>query len=94
MKMSDSNGVSVPMYYVRGWIDRSRLSIIDKAILAVVAVCMKLQGLNQFNQPVFDAMMEGGSFYDETQLEPLARFCSGKDPSSDEAGQSRSCSNA
>ena len=83
MKMSDSNGVSVPMYYVRGWIDRSRLGIIDKAILAVVAVFMKLQGLNQFNQPVFDAMMDGGSFYDESQLEPLTRFCSGKDPSSD-----------
>ena len=83
MKMSDSNGVSVPMYYVRGWIDRSRLGIIDKAILAVVAVFMKLQGFNQFNQPVFDAMMDGGSFYDESQLEPLTRFCSGKDPSSD-----------
>ena len=93
-KMSDSNGVSVPMYYVRGWIDRSRLGIIDKAILAVVAACMKLQGLNQFSQPVFDAIMEGGSFYDESQLEPLVRFCSGNDPSSDEAGPSKPCSKA
>lgn len=75
-KISDHNGFSVPLYYVRGWIRRDKIGLIDKAVLAFVAVMMKLQGLNEFNQPIFDAMMEGGSFYDESQLAPLILFCS------------------
>ncbi len=75
-KVAEKNGVRAPVYYLRGWIDRSKLNIIDKAVLAVVAAVMKLNGLNQFNQPIFDAMMEGGSFFDESYLAPIELFLS------------------
>ncbi len=73
-KVAEKNGIHAPVYYLRGWIDRSKLSIIDKAVLAVVAAVMKLNGLNQFNQPIFDAMMRGGSFFDESYLDPVELF--------------------
>ena len=72
--VAERNGVKVPVYYLRGWIDRSKLNIIDKTVLLAVCVMMKLKGLNQYNQPVFDAMMEGGSFYDEKFLDPVTMF--------------------
>ena len=74
-KVLDRNSVSVPVFYMRGWIDRSKLNIVDKTVLLAVSVMMKLKGLNEFNQPIFDAMMEGGSFYDESQLDAVERFC-------------------
>ncbi len=76
VRMADSNKVSVPIFYVRGWIDRMRLGFVDKTVLAFVSAVMKIRGLNQYNQPVFDAMMEGGSFFDESMLADLERFCS------------------
>ena len=72
--VSDRNDLKVPIYYLQGWIDRSKLNIIDKAVLLAVSVMMKLQGLYEFNTPIFNAMMEGGSFYDEKYLEPVERF--------------------
>lgn len=72
--VSDHYGIKVPIYYLRGWIDRSRLGLADKAILMIVCVMMKLQGLNEFNQPIFDAMMNGGSFFDEKYLGPVETF--------------------
>ncbi len=71
------NAVNVPVYYLRGWIDRSKLNIIDKTVLNVVSAVMKIKGLNQYNQPIFDAMMEGGSFFDEKYLEPVELFLKG-----------------
>lgn len=72
--VSDRNGIRVPIYYMRGWIDRKKLNILDKMVLLAVSVMMKLKGLNEHNKPVFDAMMEGGSFFDESYLDPLERF--------------------
>ena len=74
-KVLDRNSVSVPVFYMRGWIDRSKLNVFDKTILLAVSVMMKLKGLNEFNRPIFDVMMEGGSFYDESQLDAVERFC-------------------
>ncbi len=76
-KVAEKNGVHAPVYYLRGWIDRSKLNVIDKTVLAVVAAMMKINGLNQFNQPIFDAMMEGGSFFDESYLAPIELFLNG-----------------
>ncbi len=76
-KVAEKNGVHAPVYYLRGWIDRSKLNVIDKTVLAVVAAMMKINGLNQFNQPIFDAMMEGGSFFDESYLAPIELFLKG-----------------
>lgn len=73
-KVAEKNGIKAPVYYLRGAIDRSKLGIIDRCILLAVAVMMKLKGLNQFNKPIFDAMMEGGSFYDEEYLDPIELF--------------------
>ncbi len=74
-KVSSYNGYSAPTYYLRGWIDRSKLTILDKTILLAVSVMMKLKGLNQFNQPIFDAMMVGGSFFDESYIDSIELFC-------------------
>ena len=72
--VADRNGLKVPIYYLRGWIDRSKLNILDKGVLLAVSVMMKLKGLNEFNTPIFEAMMNGGSFYDEGYLDPMAMF--------------------
>ncbi len=77
--VSEKNGVRVPVYYMRGWIDRSKLGIADKAILLAVSVMMKLKGLDGEGEKVFDAMMNGGSFYDPAYLDPVIRFCGGRD---------------
>jgi len=68
------NKTKTTVYYLRGWIDRSKLNIFDKLIIDFFAAMMKLRGLNQFNQPIFDAMMENGSFYDESKLDDIASF--------------------
>lgn len=75
-KISDSNNISVPIYYIRGWIVRDRIGFMDKLILSLVAATMKIRGLNSFNEPIFKAMLYGGSFYDDSQLDSLSRFCS------------------
>ena len=72
--VTEKNGIKAPTYYLRGTIDRSKLNLIDKGVLLAVAVMMKLKGLNEFNKPIFDAMMEGGSFYDESYLDPIEMF--------------------
>ncbi len=77
--VSKHNDLSVPIFYLRGWIDRSKLDFFDKAILLAVSIMMRIQGLNQFNQPIYDAMMEGGSFYDESYLDEIEAFCSSLD---------------
>ena len=55
------NKVSVPIYYLRGWIDRSKLDPLSKGVLLAVAVMMKLQGLNEHNEPIFNAMRQGAA---------------------------------
>lgn len=68
------NKVSVPIYYLRGWIDRSKLDPLSKGVLLAVAVMMKLQGLNEHNEPIFNVMRQGGSFYDPRYLDSVERF--------------------
>ena len=72
--VASKNKYKVPTYYLRGWIDRKRLNIIDKSIVVLVCGMMKLKGLNERNLPLFNAMMEGGSFYDPSYLDPIERF--------------------
>ncbi len=74
-RTADGNNLSVPIYYLRGWIDRSKLNIFDRTVLAFMAAIFKLRGLDATTQPLFDAMMEGGSFYDEARLEQVELFC-------------------
>lgn len=73
-EIADRNGIHVPIYYMRGWIDRKRLNPLDKAVLLAVCVMMKLKGLDPKDEPVFDAMMNGGSFVDDKYLEPVELF--------------------
>ncbi|MBR2255265.1 MAG: hypothetical protein IJ856_05595 [Candidatus Methanomethylophilaceae archaeon] len=74
VKVTNYNKIRVPIFYLRGWIDRSKLNVFQKILFAVIAAKIKLGGLNQYNQPIFDAMMEGGSFYDESSAEDVIRF--------------------
>ena len=72
--VASKNKYKVPTYYLRGWIDRKKLNLLDKGVLMLVCVMMKLKGLNEFNQPLFEAMMEGGSFYDPVYLDSIELF--------------------
>ena len=74
VKVTNYNKIRVPIFYLRGWIDRSKLNVFQKILFAVIAAKIKMGGLNQYNQPIFDAMMEGGSFYDESSAEDVIRF--------------------
>lgn len=82
--ISDANEIRVPVYYLQGWIIRKRLGVFTKIFFAVICAKMKLDGLNDRSQRIFDAMMEGGSFYDESFLAPIVTFCGKKKVASDD----------
>ena len=73
-KIAFDNGIRAPAYYLRGEINRSKLNPLDKLIIAVFCALMKLKGLNDANQELFDVSMSGGSFYDSAYLDQLVRF--------------------
>ncbi|MBE6515045.1 MAG: hypothetical protein E7Z69_08520 [Thermoplasmata archaeon] len=68
------NKIKCHVYYLRGWFEPRKVNPFERLFIYVVAAVMKLKGLNQHNQPIFDAMMEGGSFYDESALDDVAKF--------------------
>jgi len=70
-KVKEVNNIRVPFYHVRGWIDRKKLNPLEKLFFLFLCVKMKLKGLDSHTQPLFDAMMNGGSFYDEAPLDRL-----------------------
>ncbi len=74
-KIKDSNDIKVPFYHLPGWIDKKKTGLGSKLLFCFLCAFYKLQGLNSHTKPLFDAMMDGGSFYDESKLEPLILFC-------------------
>jgi len=74
-KVKDTNGIVVPFYHLLGWIDRSKLHIHEKLFFYVLCAIMKLRGLDNHTKPLFDAMMEGGSFFDEKGLDQIQILC-------------------
>jgi len=74
-KVKDMNKITVPIYPLLGWIDRSKLHLYQKIFLLLPCTFIKLKGLDNITGPQFDAMMNGGSFYDESGLENLYTFC-------------------
>ena len=75
-KVKDVNGIMCPTYHFLGWIDRKKLYPHEKLLFYVLCAFMKLKGLDDNGKKVFDAMMQGGSFFDEGSMEQLERFCS------------------
>ncbi|WII07751.1 hypothetical protein PED39_00740 [Methanomassiliicoccales archaeon LGM-RCC1] len=73
-KVKDQNSINVPFYHLRGWIDRKKLNIFDRLFFDFLCAFYKLRGFDDRTGPLFDAMMNGGSFYDESGLEPLFLF--------------------
>ena len=66
--------VLCPVFYLRGATSIDRLSFTDRLVFFIVRMKMRIQGINQFNRPVFDAMKYGGSFYDSSFLRPIYEF--------------------
>ena len=73
-KVKESNDVNVPFYNLRGWIDRKKVGLFAKILFVFICAMYKLKGLDDYTGPMFDAMMNGGSFYNESDLEPLIEF--------------------
>lgn len=73
-KISERNKVQAPLYYLRGHLNRKTLNPIDKFVFAIICARMKLKGFDARTGPIFDAMMNGGSFYDEKYLDPIETF--------------------
>ena len=73
-KIKDKNEITVPVYNLRGWIDRKKVGILAKILFCFICAMYKLKGLDDYTGPMFDAMMNGGSFYDDSALEPLIEF--------------------
>jgi len=78
-KVKDANSISVPMYHLRGWIDRKKLGVVPKIFFVFLCAFYKLRGLDDRTQPLFDAMMNGGSFFDETGLDPMYTFVASRE---------------
>ncbi len=68
------NKFSSPIFYLRGWIDRSKLTLKDRSILRIVCIKMRIAGLNEFTRPLYDMMLNGGSLYDESYLNQIVEF--------------------
>jgi hypothetical protein len=75
-KVKDTNSISCPFYHLPGWIDRKKLNVFEKLLFVFLCARYKLQGLDSHTAPLFDAMMNGGSFFDESALQQLEDFCS------------------
>jgi len=75
-KVKDVNHISCAFFHLLGWIDRSKLHIHEKILFAFICASYKLKGLDSTTSPLFDAMMEGGSFFDESALDPVCDFAS------------------
>lgn len=75
-KVVDTNKIKVPHYHMRGWVDRKKLNIFDKTLFTFLCAMYKLKGFNPHTQQLFDAMMNGGSFFDESALDNLILFAS------------------
>ena len=75
-KVKDVNKIACTFYHLRGWIDRKKLNPIEKLFFYFLCAMYKLKGLNSHTEPLFNAMMEGGSFFDESDLENIKLFCS------------------
>ncbi len=74
-KVKSRNNITVPFYHLRGWIDRKKLNLLQKLLFAFICARYKLKGLDSHTEPLFNAMMNGGSFYDESGLEQLVTLC-------------------
>lgn len=76
-RIADRSSIVVPMFYLRGWMKPESLGPIDRASVLLGAALVKLRGLDSDDRRrMFEAMTEGGSFYDESALAPVVGFCS------------------
>ena len=66
--------LSSPVFYLRGAINRNRLSFTDKLILSVVCAFMRLKGMDQMGMELYNVTKNGGSFYDEKYLLPVIKL--------------------
>ncbi len=73
-KVKESEKIGVPFYNLRGWIDRKKVGFFPKILFIFLAVKYKLKGLDDYTGPMYDAMLNGGSFYDESGLDPIIEF--------------------
>ncbi len=73
-KIKEVNDIKVPAFHLRGWIDRKKVGILAKLMFCFICAMYKLKGLDSYTEPMFNAMMNGGSFYDESDLDPLIQF--------------------
>jgi len=73
-KIGKANDIKVPIFHLRGWIDRSKLGFGPKFLFFFICMMYKYNGLNDYTGPMYDAMKHGGSFYDESGLDPIIEF--------------------
>lgn len=73
-KVKEINDIKAPVFHLRGWIDRKKVGIPAKILFCFICAMYKLKGLDDYTGPMFNAMMNGGSFYDESGLESLIQF--------------------
>ena len=74
VKVKEIEKIGVPFYNLRGWIDRKKVGFFPKILFIFLAVKYKLKGLDDYTGPMYDAMLNGGSFYDESGLDPIIEF--------------------
>ena len=75
-KVTEVNKIGVPMFHLRGWIDRSKLKFSEKLFFALLCLVYRLKGLDDHTRPLYDAMQKGGSFFDESGLEEIVSYIS------------------
>ena len=61
------NQIDVPLFYVRGWIHPSDLSLFDNLTLKLLSVFLG----KKISPEVREAMRHGGDFFDPSSLDPI-----------------------
>ena len=61
-------------FYLRGWIIPEKINFMERFILRMVSKKI-LKAAGEFaDKDLIDAMLHGGSFFDETFIDPIVRF--------------------
>lgn len=70
----DNHGYDAETFYLRGWIVPEKLSFIERFMIRMLAKMVLKKKESRTEQSVIDAMLHGGSFFDESYLDRVESF--------------------
>ena len=69
-----NNGYNAETFYLRGWIDIKKINFFERMILKLVAKHILKEAGVYADMDLIKTMTEGGSYFDESFIEPIEKF--------------------